>query len=337
MAIFALAVVLVGSQSARADVITVGGEVATPLTLNTSALGGSTVTATIGGVLYSGSSVYSLIQDAGFESNPAQAKNGSLLDYLTITGSGGQSVVLSEGQLDPNFGGQSSNPQAFIATTANGLPIAPRLIVQSDPSGTTDGYDVTGVTSIKVGWATVPSFSTSVLDNESSFTVTGNVASPPVSYSTSNFPSAFPAQTTQTDTFLAGATSTTATFIGVPLFSLLVNAGLNTSDPQSLLDDYIVVTGSNEPTTGVDDYAVLYSLGEIDPAFNDFTSATVPLLAEVGGTTFRTTAPSDSKGGRYDSDVINIDVATAVPEPGSLALVLTPLLFLFAARRFRWR
>jgi hypothetical protein len=283
--------------------------------------------------------VYSLISDAGFQNNPAQAKNGNLLDYLTITGTGGQSVVLSEGQIDPNFGGQTASPQSFIADSANGSPIAPRLIVQSDPNGTTDGYDLTGVTNIKVGWAAVPALSTSVLNDETSFTVTGDIASPPVSYSTSNFSSVFPTQTTQTDTFLSGSTPTTATFTGVPIFSLLQNAGFLTdpSNPQSVLDDYIVVTGSDEPTTTSPfDYAVLYSLGEIDPAFNAFTSATVPLLAEVGGTTFRSTAPSDSRGGRYDSDVVNINVVDAVPEPGSLALMLPPLILFFAFGR-RWR
>jgi hypothetical protein len=332
----ALALTLVAGGTARADVLSVNGEVATPLTLNDNALGGTSVSATIGGVQYSGSSVYSLISNAGFENNPAQAKNGNLLDYIAITGANGQSVVLSEGQIDPGFGGQPGNPQDFIATNANGSPIAPELIVQSDPNGTADGYDVTGVTSVTVGWAAVPSFSTSALNNESSFSVTGDIASPPVSYSTSTFSSVFPTQTTQTDTFLAGSSPTTATFTGVPLFTLLQNAGLVTdpSNPDSVLDEYIVVTGSNEPTTGVDDYAVLYSLGEIDPAFNDFNSTNVPLIAEVGGTTFRTTAPSDQKGGRYDSDVINIDVA-AVPEPGSIALMLPAIALFFALNRRR--
>jgi len=334
-----LAVPFIVGGTAKADTLSINGEVATPETLNDDALGGSPVSATIGGVIYSGSSVYSLISGAGFESNPAQAKNGNLLDYLTVTGATGQSVVLSEGQIDPSFGGQAANPQIFVATSANGAPIAPRLIVQTDPHGTTDGYDVSGVASITVGWASVPTFSTSTLNNESSFSVTGHVASPPASYSTSNFNSIFPTQTTQTDTYLAGGNSTTKTFTGVPLYTLLQNAGLitNSANPQSILDDYIVVTGSNEPTTSSPfDYAVLYSLGEIDPDFNAFTSSTVPLLAEVGGTTFRSTAPLDSFGGRYDSDVINIDVVDTVPEPGPLALMLPPLVLVLTLGR-RWR
>ena len=337
--VLALGVTLIAAGTAEAVPLTVNGEVTTPLTLDADALGGTPVSATIGGVVYSGSSVYSLISDAGFQNNPTQAKNGNLLDYLAITGTGGHSVVLSEGQIDPNFGGQTANPQSFIATSANGLPIAPRLIVQSDPNGTTDGYDLTGVTNIKVGWAAVPALSTSVLNNESAFTVTGKIASSPVSYSTGNFSLVFPTQTTQTDSFLSGSTPTTATFTGVPIFGLLQNAGFLTdpSNPQSILDDYIVVTGSNEPTTTSPfDYAVLYSLGEIDPSYNAFTSATVPLLAEVSGTTFRSTAPSDSRGGRYNSDVVNINVVDAVPEPGSLALMLPPLILFFAFGR-RWR
>ncbi len=334
----ALAVPLFAGGTAGADTLTVSGQVATPLTLDTSALGGTSVSATVGGVLYSGSSVYSLINDASFQNNAAQAKNGFLLDYLVITGASGQSAVLSEGQIDPNFGGQASNPQNFIATTANGSPIAPRLIVQSDPNGTTDGYDVTGVTNISVGWAAVPALSIGALNNESSFTVTGKVASPPVTYDTTSFPATFPTQTTQTDDFLSGSTPTTVTFTGVPIFDLLENAGLVTdpSDPQSILDDYIVVTGSNEPTSSAPfDLAVLYSLGEIDPSYNGFTSATEPLLAEIGGATFRSTAPSDSRGGRYDSNVVNINVVDAIPEPGSLALMLPPLILLFASNQRR--
>jgi hypothetical protein len=224
--VLALGVTLIAAGTAEAVPLKVNGEVTTPLTLDADALGGTPVSATIGGVVYSGSSVYSLISDAGFQNNPAQAKNGYLLDYLAITGTGGQSVVLSEGQIDPNFGGQTANPQSFIATTANGLPIAPRLIVQSDPNGTTDGYDLTGVTNIKVGWAAVPAFSTSVLSNESSLTVTGKIASSPVSYSTGNFSSVFPTQTTQTDSFLSGSTPTTATFTGQGCSTLSTEAPL---------------------------------------------------------------------------------------------------------------
>jgi hypothetical protein len=330
----ALALIAAGSAKAQ---LTVNGEVATPLTLSDASLGGTTVTATIGGNTYTGSSVYSLISNAWFENDPAQAKNGNLLDLITISGAGGQSAMLSEGQIDPGFGGQPGNPQDFIATSENGSAIAPLLIVQTDPNGLTDGYDISDVTNISVGWATVPSFSLSTLDDETSFTVTGDVNDSGAAYDTSNFSTIFPpaTQTTQTDTFEAGAATDVDSFTGVPIFTLLQNAGLSI-DPSNpaILDDYIVVTGSNEPTTGVDDYAVAYSLGEIDPAFNDLTSATVPLVADLG-TSFRTTAPSDLKGGRYDSDLINIDF---VPEPSSLLLLasaLGPMLVLRRRHRHR--
>jgi hypothetical protein len=333
-----LALALLGVRSASADEITIGGAVSTPLSLNDDALGGTAESAMIGGVSYSGSSVYSLIQAANFQPDPAQSKNGNLLDYLVLTGTDGQSVVLSEGQLDPSFGGQPGNPPIFIATSANGSPIAPRLIVQTDPNGTTDGYDITGVSNITVGQAAVPALSNSALNTQSAFTVTGaGAGSSTASYNTSNFPSVFPTQTTQMDNYLSGSTPTMTTFTGVPIFTLLQNAGL-TPDPtdlQAILDEYIVVTGSNEPTMGVDDYAVLYSLGEIDPAYNDFTSSTVPLLAEVGGTTFRSTAPSDEKGGRYNSDVVNINVVDPVPEPGSISLLAAGLLSLGLMMRRR--
>jgi hypothetical protein len=344
----ALGMVLVSSMGAWADVLTIDGEVATPESLNDSALGGTAASAVIGGVTYTGSSVYSLIQGAGFLSDPAQAKNGNLLDYLTINSAGGQSVVLSEGQVDPNFGGtttnlQTSAPQTapFIATMANGSPIAPRLIVPSDPTGTSDGYDVTSVNNITVAYATVPTLTNAALTNESQFTVTGKQVTGTTTYNTTTFPTTFPTETSQSDLFVSGTPPASShNFTGVSIFSLLQNAGLivDPTDPQSILDDYIVVTGSNftsgKSFTPPLDYAVVYSLGEIDPDYNDFTSATFPLLADLG-TTFRSTAPSDFLGGRYDSDVVNID-AEAVPEPGSLALILSSLL-LFAVGRGRRR
>jgi len=340
--IVALGMALVPGGAARADELSIDGEVTTPLTLDDTALGGTTVMATIGTDVYSGSSVYSLISDAGFENNPAQAKNGNLLDYLVVSGTSGQSVVLSEGQIDPGFGGQPSNPQAFIATTKNGVPIAPVLIVPTDPNGLTDGYDVTGVNNISVNWAAVPSASTTALDNENTFTVTGNrIAGAPVTYNTTSFPATFPTsgQTTQNDTYQGPGGTTNVQFTGVPIFTLLQNAGLITdpTDPQSILDDYIVVTGSNEPTSSAPfDYAVLYSMGEIDPDYNGgFPMGTDdPLIAQLANGTFRSTAPLDLKGGRYDSDVINIDVET-IPEPDSLALLLSPLLLLALVRRRR--
>lgn len=333
----ALPLSLAAAGSANAQ-LTVNGEVATSETLSDSDLGGTTVSATIDGNMYSGSSVYSLISDAGFEANPAQAKNGDLLDYLTISNASGQSVVLSEGQIDPNFGGQSSNPQDFIATTENGNPIAPELIVQSDPNGLSDGYDVTDVSNIAVDWASVPGFPTSVLDDESAFTVTGDVTDSGTTYDAASVAALSP-QSTQTDTFEAGSNTDTDTFTGPTIFTVLQDAGLDAapSDP-SLLDDYIVVTGSNEPTTGVDDYAVVYSLGEIDPAFNgNFTTTSAPLVTYTGTSDeFRTTAPSDLKGGRYESDLINIQV-DSVPEPASLAVMLPGMLSLLSLRRYRRR
>ena len=145
----------------------------------------------------------------------------------------------------------------------------------------------------------------------SSFTVNGNVAKP----QTFNLSAlqALPS-TTENVSFLTGTTPTNLTFTGVPLFTLLNNTvGIktNASVKNDILRDVVIATGS-------DNYAVVYSLGEINPTFGGTNPNPVlvayannpgQLLTSDGFA--RTTAPTDLKGGRYVSNLANLQVLHA--------------------------
>jgi Ca2+-binding RTX toxin-like protein len=255
------------------------------------------VSVTVGGATYTGASVYSIASAAGLV-YPSSVKNGQLLDYLQVTGASGSQVVLSEGEIDPSFGGASSTD--IIAYSENGASIAPTLIVPSDQG--TDVRSTQDVLNITVGTATVPSSAVSSA-SPAPLTVSGAVSTP----QTDSLAQVEALGTiTQTDTFLQGTTPMTYTFTGASLASVLQAAGPTSSN---LLDSYVVAAGS-------DGYAVVYSGGEIENgtilvAYNDGTG-TFPSVGGVAGA-YRTTAPADSKGGRYVSilDTLALDTAAA--------------------------
>lgn len=115
---------------------------------------------------------------------------------------------------------------------------------------------------------------------------------------------------TQTDTFQGGGSTQTHTYSGPSLWSVLNAAGLK-ADPavkNDLLNRVVQVTGS-------DGYRAVFSLGELNPNFGNRASL-VANREVVGSSTqplgsdgfARVTAPGDVKGGRYVSNVVNIDV-----------------------------
>ena len=115
---------------------------------------------------------------------------------------------------------------------------------------------------------------------------------------------------TQTVTFASGSTPQTRTFVGTPLWGMLNAAGIQT-DPAIRNDanNRIVVA------QGSDGYRAVYSLGELNPGFGN-----LPALAAyaeiVGGVTqplgsdgfARTTAPGDVRGGRYVSNLSEVQL-----------------------------
>lgn len=143
-------------------------------------------------------------------------------------------------------------------------------------------------------------------DPTTSFTVSGQVIDP----RSFDLPSleALPAST-QNVTYTSGGGGFTGTFTGVPLWTLLNDeTGIKTNPAikNDVIRNVVLVTGS-------DGYQVVYSAGELNPAFGG--SVNVPLMAYASNGALlttdgfaRTTAPGDTRGGRYVSNVSSVQV-----------------------------
>ena len=140
-------------------------------------------------------------------------------------------------------------------------------------------------------------------------------------------------QVTQTDTFASGATPQTHTYTGPTIWNAVNAAGVQTTPgaKNDILDRYV-------PATGTDGYRVVYSMGEIDPAFGNQPDrvayeADGQMPASTGFA--RLVVPGDAKAGRYVSNLINLQVFTAspVPEPTDVAMLLAGLAGLGAFAR----
>jgi hypothetical protein len=117
-------------------------------------------------------------------------------------------------------------------------------------------------------------------------------------------------QVTQTDTFASGTTPQTHTYTGPTIWNAINATGVQTTPgvKNDILDRYVLATGT-------DGYRVVYSLGELDPAFGNRTDL-VATQETIGGKTAplagdglaRTTAPGDVKGGRYVSNLSALTV-----------------------------
>ena len=124
--------------------------------------------------------------------------------------------------------------------------------------------------------------------------------------------------TSLTAHYTAAGTPVTDTYTGIKLWDLLEDAGgVNiTSDKNDILSKYIVATGS-------DGYKAVYSLGEIDPNFG--AQPIVVAYADTDGQLgphgsdglARMVVPGDNAGGRYVSDLVDLDIKS-LPEPRPL-------------------
>jgi DMSO/TMAO reductase YedYZ molybdopterin-dependent catalytic subunit len=125
---------------------------------------------------------------------------------------------------------------------------------------------------------------------------------------------AMPAST-QTVTFASGTGQQTHTYTGASLWTLLNQVGIavNPAVKNDVLAKYVIATGS-------DNYRSLFAMGELSPDFGNRGNQVV--YAETIGSTsaalnsndgpLRVTAPGDVKGGRYVSNLVKLDVGTAV-------------------------
>jgi hypothetical protein len=143
------------------------------------------------------------------------------------------------------------------------------------------------------------------------FSVTGDVVSPAI-YDAVGLGSLPPA--TETVTFQTMSGPQTGTFTGPTLWTLLNTVGLQTPTVKNgILRQYVIAQGS-------DGYTSLFSLGELAPQFGG-TNPQVLVAdqqngAPLGSTGFaRIVAAKDNFGGRYVSNLSNLNVGTAPSNP----------------------
>lgn len=106
----------------------------------------------IAGSSFTGVNLWSLINNAGIETDP-QVKNDILRKYVLATGSDGYEVVFSMGEIHPNFGGQPD----LVAYATGSDPLSTdgfaRIIVPGDVRA---GRYVSNLTNLEVRSSVVP-------------------------------------------------------------------------------------------------------------------------------------------------------------------------------------
>jgi hypothetical protein len=228
----------------------------------------------------------------GFDS-----KNSGLRAYVMAFG-GGTESVFSLGELNPSFGGTNSAP--YISVTGGNYTLV-------DPNSGASGRDVSNLTQLVIGWVPAASGPGGL----SSAVNLSGLTNSPGSYNLTALQSLTPVvQTTPT--------GGTTTYTGVPLFNFA-----NTSQPNSVLDQVVAVTGT-------DGYTAAFSLAELDPAYGG--SLNTILTYESTGNDFTTggdgiariVTPDDNKHGRWVSNVdsVVVEFATPGPVPGAGLLSL---------------
>ena len=256
----------------------------------------------------SASSPTSPVYGAITTSTPAgyNGKNSILRYYVLATSSNGSQSLVSLGEIDPTFTG-SANPD-LVTFSGNTASLAFTL-----PGA--GGRDLTNLTSLQL--LSVPALP-SVTNPQPSTSVilSGNVS----------YPGAYTFQGSDPQN-VSPITETVNgdTYTGPPAFALI-----DPSDPD-ILNQYVV-------TVGTDDYEVLFSLAELDPAYGASTvngevdlvpyADTMGQLGPGGADSIaRVITPGDTPyaHGRWVSNLDLIDVA-AVPEPATTALLAPGLI-----------
>ena len=134
--------------------------------------------------------------------------------------------------------------------------------------------------------------------------ISGQVADPGLY----NLPATTPV-TTESVTYQAAGIPVSDTYTGTTLWNLLTDAGglTTTTAKNDILSKYVVATGA-------DGYQVVFSLGEIDPAFGN--QSVLVAYADTAGQlgpggsdgALRLVLPGDVAGGRYVSNLVSLQV-----------------------------
>jgi DMSO/TMAO reductase YedYZ molybdopterin-dependent catalytic subunit len=121
--------------------------------------------------------------------------------------------------------------------------------------------------------------------------------------------------TTQTLSFASGTGAQTHTYTGASLWTLLNQIGITTNAAikNDVLAKYVIATGG-------DNYRSLFAMGEVSPDFGNRGNEVVYAETLNGSSAalnstdgpLRITAPGDVKGGRYVSNLVKLEVHTAV-------------------------
>ena len=292
--------------------VLISGQIADPGIYNlptTTPATTESVTYTAAGVpvsdTYTGTTLWNLLADAGGVTTTT-AKNDILSKYVIATGSDGYQAVFSLGEIDPMFG----NQPVLVAYADTAGQLGPkgsdglaRMVVPGDIAG---GRYVSDLVSLQVATFPEPG-PTGPGGISPEATMSGAVADPMIVTPTTL--AALNQSTTETATYLAGSTSTTDTYTGVSLWTLIQDAGLLT-DPaikNDLLGFVVVATGS-------DGYRAVISLGEIDPQFGN--QPDLVAYADTSGQlgpggsdgALRLIVPGDHAGGRYVSNLVSLQV-----------------------------
>jgi len=319
-----ISTLLAMSDGAAAGDLTLAGDVTNPGSYTISelqSLPSTTESVTIGGVTssYTGVSLWTFLGDGSGPNPPGvimgTGKNPSLRNYIVATGSNGSQSLVSLGEINPSFGNPPPGSLDLIAYKQNGsLLSSPQLIVPQDTSG---ARNVTNLASLNV--LSVPQAPTGPGGYSSQFTVSvpGNA---PVSVNLATL-SSYPS-VTETVTYLSGGIPVTGTFTGVPVWNLLSQLGATQND---ILTKYLTATGS-------DGYNVLFSLAEFDPKLGApaYPMEAIVAYADSNGPLIdsgfaRLVISGDNFGGRFVSNLVNLEVVNAVPEPTSALLLISGL------------